>query len=208
MATREDLAIDQHRQIEFLVDRRAFFDVEPVDLLAFRSGLMRHQRRAENARRFGLHVVDRFHDLDAAGLAASAGVNLRLHHPHRPAKLLRAADRLVDRECRKAARHRHAEFSQNRLGLIFVDIHDDVPRAFRRRSAVRASWPDLYHAGGQTQRWQRSYFARLGAIFLQASTRVSTAPTDLSNIVRSAELSSISTMRSTPRAPITTGTPT
>ena len=49
---------------------------------------------------------------------------------------------------------------------------------------------------------------RSGAIFLQASTRPFTAPADFSNISRSAPVSSISTMRSTPFAPITTGTPT
>src|SRR3569623_2092062 len=53
------------------------------------------------------------------------------------------------------------------------------------------------------------YFpSRSGAIFLQASTRVCTASTDLSNPSRSLPERSISTMRSTPLAPITTGTPT
>ena len=41
---------------------------------------------------FLLHVVDRFDDLDAAGLAAAAGVNLRLHDPDGPAKFLGALD--------------------------------------------------------------------------------------------------------------------
>src|SRR6266849_3268893 len=50
--------------------------------------------------------------------------------------------------------------------------------------------------------------SRSGAIFLQASTRPCTAPTDLSNASRSLPASSISTMRSTPFDPITTGTPT
>ena len=40
-------AVDQHRQIELAIDRRAFFDVEAVHLLAARAGLMRDQRRAE-----------------------------------------------------------------------------------------------------------------------------------------------------------------
>ena len=39
---------------------------------------------------FFLHVVDGFHHLDAAGFAASAGVDLRLHDPNRAGKLLRA----------------------------------------------------------------------------------------------------------------------
>src|SRR6266404_9352084 len=50
--------------------------------------------------------------------------------------------------------------------------------------------------------------SRSGAIFLQASTRPCTAPTDLSNASRSLPASSISTTRSTPFDPITAGTPT
>ena len=41
-------AVDQRREIEFLVDRRAFFDIEPIDLLAGRSGLHGDQRRPEH----------------------------------------------------------------------------------------------------------------------------------------------------------------
>ena len=117
------LAVDQRRQVEFAVDRRAFLDVEPVDLLAVRPGLMRDQRRAEEPRRFLLHVVDRFDDLDAAGLAAAAGMDLRLHHPDRPAELVGGLHRFIDAECRNAARHRHAEVAQHRFGLVFVDVH-------------------------------------------------------------------------------------
>ena len=38
---------------------------------------------------FAAHVIYRLHDLDAAGLAAAAGVNLRLDHPDRAAELVR-----------------------------------------------------------------------------------------------------------------------
>src|SRR5207248_3073932 len=50
--------------------------------------------------------------------------------------------------------------------------------------------------------------SRSGAIFLQASTSLCTAPTDFSNASRSLPASSISTIRSTPFDPMTTGTPT
>ncbi len=69
------------------------------------------------------NVVDRFHDLDAASLAAATGVNLRLHDPYRTAQFLGAVDGLVHAESGNAARHRNAEFTQYRLRLIFVDIH-------------------------------------------------------------------------------------
>ena|SRR5690349_22287285 len=50
--------------------------------------------------------------------------------------------------------------------------------------------------------------ASCGAIFFAASIRPFTDSTDFKNIWRSAGLRSISTIFSTPAAPITTGTPT
>ena len=167
--------VDQRGEIELLLDGRAFLDVEPVDLLAVRAGLVGHERRAEQALGFLLHVVDRLHHLDAAGLAAAAGMDLRLHHQHRQREVARGLHRLLDREGGMTARHRHAELAQHRLGLILVDVH---------------------------------YLPRFGAIFRQASTRVATDSADFSNMVRSAPLSWISTIRSTPLEPITAGTPT
>ena len=87
-------AVDQRGQIIFAVDGGAFLDVEPVHLFAVRAGLMRDQGRAEQPLGLALHVVDRFHHLDAAGLAAAAGVDLRLHHPDRTAEFLGGLDAL------------------------------------------------------------------------------------------------------------------
>ncbi len=115
--------VDQRGQIEFAVDGRAFLDVEPVDLLAVRAGLMGNQRRAEDARGFLLHVVDGFDHLDAAGLTSAAGVDLRLHHPNRAAEFVGSLERLVDGKRRHPARHRHAEFTQHRFSLILVNVH-------------------------------------------------------------------------------------
>ena len=72
---------------------------------------------------FRFHVGDGLHYLHAARLAAAAGVNLRLHDPDRAAQFFGALDRLIDTECRDAARHLHAEFAQDGFGLILVDIH-------------------------------------------------------------------------------------
>ena len=177
-------AIDQHRQVELLVDGRALLDVEPVDLLALGPGLVRDQRGAEQARGLLLHIVDGLDHLDAAGLAAATGVDLGLHDPDRAAELFGGLDGLLDAERRQALGDRHAERAQNLLGLIFVDIH-----------AVPLPVP-------------RYLLPRSGAIFWQASTRPLTALADLSNISRSAPDNSSSTMRSAPLAPITTGTPT
>ena len=120
---REVAAIDQRREIIFAVDRRAFLDIEAMHFLAVRPGLVRDQRRAEQALGLALHVVDRFHHLDAAGLAAAAGMDLRLHHPDRAAELVGGLHGLVDAHGRNAARHRHAEFAQHGFRLVFVDVH-------------------------------------------------------------------------------------
>src|SRR6185436_13754017 len=118
------LAVDQHREIELLLDRRAVLDVEPVDLLALRAGLRRDESCAEDAGRFLLDVLDRLDHLDAARLAAPAGMDLRLHHPHGAAKVralppppgaARAARGLgafTALEGGKAAGHGHAEFRE------------------------------------------------------------------------------------------------
>src|SRR5262249_35626892 len=151
-------------------------------------GLMGDERRPEQARGLALHVGDRADHLDAAGLAASAGVNLRLDHPHRAAEIMGALGRIRDREGGNAARHRNAELAQHRPCLVLVN----APRP-------RAGGP---RGGGEV--WGPGR----GAILRRASTGVRPAVTDLSNISRSAPLSSISTTRSTPLAPIPPGTPT
>src|SRR5262245_50583252 len=128
------------------------------------------------------------------------------------------------------ARHHHAEFAQHRLGLIFVDIHGASSPAACLLSVCGAAAYIMPRVSGQpihlrhhqligrlppnfpsnNNALSKAYLAlpRFGAMLMQASTRVFTAAADLSNMARSALLSWISTMRSTPFAPITTGTPT
>ncbi len=69
------------------------------------------------------HFIDRFRDLDAAALAAAAGVNLRLHDPHLAAEFLGRRDRFVNAEARDAARSRNAVLAQDFLRLVFVYLH-------------------------------------------------------------------------------------
>src|SRR5690606_14221062 len=113
-------------------------DIEAIDLLAGRTRLMGDEGRAEKARRFGLHVVERFHDLDAAGLAASTGMDLRLDDVDGTTELLRGGDRLIGRERGNAARHRHAILRKHGLGLIFMDVHG---RSVRAGGAARSAAP-------------------------------------------------------------------
>ena len=88
--TREVAAIDQHAEIELAVDVAAGLDIDPLDLLALRAGLMGHQRHGRASCCRGLaDFAGAAGDLDAAGLAAAAGMDLGLHHPDRSAQRLR-----------------------------------------------------------------------------------------------------------------------
>src|ERR1700722_8886916 len=121
-------------------------------------------------------------------------MDLALHHPDRAGKRFRGDVGIGSPQYRHALRNRHAEFMQQRLGLVFVNIHETALRKPLDISAARL------------ERDQRP--SRSGAIFLQASTRPCTAPTDLSNASRSLPANSISQITSTPLTPTTTGTPT
>ena len=144
-------AVDQDREIELLVDVGAFLDVEAVDLLAVRAGLDRDQRRAQHLLGEFVDLGDRFGDADAAlvaggsflelALAAAAGMDLALHHPDRAGKLLGGGIRIRGPQHRHAARNRHAEFMQQRLGLVFMDIHLDAPQnPLAASSTVHRHW--------------------------------------------------------------------
>ncbi len=81
--------------------------------------------------------VDRMGEADAAlgrlaefletALAAAAGVDLRLHDPQRPRKLLGGLDRFVDAHRGIASGNGHAILREQFLGLIFVDVHGRAP---------------------------------------------------------------------------------
>ena len=60
-------------------------------------------------------------------LAAAAGMNLRLHHIDRPRQLFRSGDGFVYAHRCDPRRNRHAEFREDFLGLIFVDVHERMP---------------------------------------------------------------------------------
>ena len=67
--------------------------------------------------------VGRSGQLHAAGFAASACVNLRLHDDHGRSEPLRHGARFVLFEHDFAARHRNAELREDGLRLIFVNLH-------------------------------------------------------------------------------------
>src|SRR5690606_3388560 len=120
-------AIDKTGKVELARDVAAFLDIQTADDPALGACLMRHQVHAEHAFGLGTDVVDRLHDLDAAALAAAAGMDLGLDHPDRSAKRLCCCDRFIDRERRLSSRHRHAVAAKDFLRLMFVYVHEVVP---------------------------------------------------------------------------------
>ena len=148
---------------------------------------MRHKCLAQNGVCGLPHIIKRGHNLDPASLAAPASMNLRLDDPDRSAKRLSCRNGLIDSESRFAARHRHTKARKQCLGLMFMDIHALPPS---RRPLYAGYYTKPYSSESTT-----SFSAR-------------TAATEWSNIFCSSSFSAISTTRSTPPAPITTGTPT
>ena len=130
-------------EVELAVDGRALFDQQPLHLLALRTGLVRHQLHAEDGlRRSSSASLERLHHLHAAALAAATGMNLRLHHDHRIARVKQApwrpqsASSSVIRHL--AAGNRHAVLPQNLFSLILVNFHRLSSETARARSVADA----------------------------------------------------------------------
>src|SRR5208283_2318379 len=82
-------------------------------------------------------LADAGHELDAPGLAASAGMDLHLHNRLGLTKGLEGLGRFLRTRHRFTLRDRHAETAENMLGLEFVYVH---PFPFTsRKPDVRAS---------------------------------------------------------------------
>src|SRR5262245_9463497 len=94
-----------------------------MDRLALGSGLRRDEGHADHPPRFGSDLLQRFDHLDAATLAASAGVDLGLDHPDRTAQPLGDLDGFLGRARDAAAQDRDAEILEQLFGLMFVNVH-------------------------------------------------------------------------------------
>src|SRR5688572_33408159 len=81
-------SIDNETQIQLSIDREPFLHEQARHLLAIRAGLIGHQRLAEDFTRELFRFFGRLRDLDATGLAAAAGMDLRLDYGHAGAKPL------------------------------------------------------------------------------------------------------------------------
>ena len=106
-------AIDDDAQIELALDLQSFFDQHAADLAPLRSGLMRDERHPEHLLGQLLGLVGRFRELDAAALAAPAGMNLRLDDSDAAAKTPGNLAGFLRRERYFAARNGHTEARQH-----------------------------------------------------------------------------------------------
>src|SRR6056297_3978876 len=130
-------AIHEQGEIHLGLDARAVLDIDAVDLLACRPGLLGHEGAAEHPARLLGGLLDGFGKAHAArlagagllerALAASARVNLRLDDPERAVERARGGLGLFAAQDHATIRHRCAKRAQERLGLILVDIHETVP---------------------------------------------------------------------------------
>ena len=109
------------------------YDQQAAHLLAVGACLMGDELHAQDLAGDGLDLVDRAGQLDAAALAAAAGVDLGLDHSDAAAELLRRLDRLLHGEGGDAARHRHAELAQDVFGLVFMDLQGGLLGDWRVR---------------------------------------------------------------------------
>jgi hypothetical protein len=111
-------------RVVFLLDVGAVLDVQAAHLLAFGTRLVGLELHAQDLAGQALDIVDALGHFHAAALAAATRMDLRLDHPHRAAKLLGGFHRLLHREGRNAARHRHTKIAQDFLALVLVNLHE------------------------------------------------------------------------------------
>ena len=126
-------AVDEEREVEFLLNVGAVSDVKTVDLLAFGPGLDRYQRVAEHFLGMGFDFLDALGQTHAAlgigaqflelALATTTSMNLRFHHIKRSGQLLGSGNGFLNAQRGNAFGHGNAEFCEQFFRLIFMDIH-------------------------------------------------------------------------------------
>jgi len=120
-------AVDQERDVEFVGDVTASFAQDSFDDLAFWSGLVGDQSHAEHFAGILFDLISRLGNLDAAALAASAGMNLCLDCVRAVAEALGPVAGRVAVVDDVSFWKRNPEVPQNCLGLVLVNIHGCLP---------------------------------------------------------------------------------
>ena len=134
-ATRCVVAVDDHADVQLVLDVGAFLDEQPAHLLALGAGLVRDQLHAEDLRRRVSHSSIERASLTPPPLPRPPAWICALTTQTGPPSVLRGLDRLVDGERRDAPRHGHAELREDFLALVLVDLH--VAILIRRASFAR-----------------------------------------------------------------------
>ena len=129
------LTVEEHAEIKLALDRASGFHVDEVDRQTPGARLRRHESLAKHGSCRLADFLGGPAKLDAARLAATARVYLRLDHPDRARQRARRGNgfRLVRGD--PAFRHRHAVVGEDSLRLVFVKIHHDIVPADLNRVA-------------------------------------------------------------------------
>ncbi len=126
------LAVDEHADIKLALDVAAFLDIDALDLAPLGAGLLGDedmaQHRCGGSGRVGRRLDDA-HPAFAGGIvleasgAAAPGMDLRLDDIGGTGQSRRDLFRLLRRIGDTAFGHGDAEFLQQALGLVLVNIH-------------------------------------------------------------------------------------
>src|SRR6185437_14200816 len=117
-----DATVQHDAEVQLPSDLGGLLDVNTVDQLAARAGLLGHQPTAEHGVCDVLHLAVGVADLHATDLAAAPRVDLGLDHPRRPADLGAPVGRLLGAVGQTTAGDRHVEAGQDLLGVVLVDV--------------------------------------------------------------------------------------
>ena len=148
-------AIDHQPEVQLAGDVEPLLDQQPRDLLPGRAGLVGDERHPEHLRGGLRRCLRPLDHLDAAALAAAAGVNLRLDDDRAAAEPLgrRLRRRRVDDHLARG--DRHAVLREDCLRLILVNLHASptalpAPRTECgcRRGPPSTAQPDHHVPGG------------------------------------------------------------
>ena len=116
-------AVQRQAEIDLAFDARTAFDIHLMNGQAGRTGLRCDQTLAQQVGGSSADLFDTLDDLDAAGLTAAAGMDLRLDHPHRATEATGNSHGLLRRGGGLTSGHRNAVGGEDFLGLVFVQIH-------------------------------------------------------------------------------------
>jgi hypothetical protein len=106
------LAVEHEAQINLASDVRPLFDVDLVYRQAFRPGLVGHQARAEHGSGRRCDRIEILGELDAARLAAAAGMDLGFDDPGCGPQPAGRRNGFLGRGGRLAFRHRNGVFGK------------------------------------------------------------------------------------------------